>query len=254
MGMDPKNKTYRAVISSDWNECLAPCGPFDFIAFTYPELKPHLDAIFKRYTGNTISLGDAVRRIQKLLPAPTTEKQMDAYLNASFITYRGVPELIEWCLNKDILFMVNTTGMIGYFQRIFARGLLPHFPVLSAHPMIRYARRRSDPEYIFDLYEIKDKFANTETALRTFNIPSARVIIIGDSGGDGPHFEGGARINALLIGSMTKASLSKYCEQLNIPIQIQFGLSCADGENRDPQKEMQVDFRGLIPKIEDFLV
>ena len=252
--MDPKRKTYRALISSDWNECLAPCGPFDFIAFTYPELKPHLDTIFKHYTGNLISLGDAVRQIQKLLPAPITEKQMDAYLNASFITYRGVAELIEWCLSNDILFMVNTTGMIGYFQRIFARGLLPHFPVLSAHPMARYARRRSDPDYIFALYEIKDKFANTEAALRTFNIPSARVIIMGDSGGDGPHFKRGAGINALLIGSMTKASLSKYCKQLNISIPIQFGISYADGEERDPQQEMQIDFRGLMPLIEDFLV
>lgn len=31
---------YRAMISSDWNECLAPCGPFDAIAFTYPDLEP----------------------------------------------------------------------------------------------------------------------------------------------------------------------------------------------------------------------
>jgi 2-hydroxy-3-keto-5-methylthiopentenyl-1-phosphate phosphatase len=252
--MDPKNKIYRALLSSDWNECLAPCGPFDFISFIYPESEPHLKTIFKRYTGNIISLGDAVRQIRKLLPAPITKKQMDAYLNTSFITYRGIPELIEWCLNNDILFMVNTTGMIGYFQRIFARGLLPHIPVLSAHPMVRYARHNSDPEYIFDLYEIKDKFKNSEAVVRSFNIPSGKIILIGDSGGDGPHFECGAGISALLIGSMTKASLRKYCDHLNIPIQIQFGISYADGDDRDPEKEMQFNFTDLLPLIEDFLV
>ena len=33
---------YKAIISSDWNECLAPTGPFDPIAFVYPEIKPRL--------------------------------------------------------------------------------------------------------------------------------------------------------------------------------------------------------------------
>ena len=252
--MDPRNKTYRALFSSDWNECLAPCGPFDFISFTYPELELRLNTIFKRYTGNIISLGEAVGQIQKLLPSPVTKKQMDAYLNKSFITYRGVPELIEWCLNNDILFMINTTGTTGYFQRIFAGGLLPHVPVLSAHPMVRYAPHHSDPDYIFDLNEIRDKFKNSNAVARTFNIPSDKIILMGDSGGDGPHFEWGAGINALLIGSMTKPSLSKYCEHLNIPIQIQFGICYADGGNRDHQKEMQINFMDLLPLINDFLV
>jgi hypothetical protein len=88
--MDSKNKTYKAMVSSDWNECLAPCGPFDFISINYPELESDLKTIFKHYTGRIISLGDAIRQIQKLLPAPITEKQMDAYLNKSFITYNGV--------------------------------------------------------------------------------------------------------------------------------------------------------------------
>ena len=252
--MNPKNKNYLALLSSDWNECLTPCGPFDCISFIYPELAPELKKIFKQYTGNAISLGEAVRRIQRLLPAPITKAQMDAYLNASFATYRGVPELIEWCLTKEILFMINTTGMIGYFQRILASGLLPHIPVLSAHPMVRYARRHSDPDYIFDLYEIKDKFQNTEAIASSFGIPSGKIILMGDSGGDGPHFEWGAKIGALLIGSMTKASLSKYCENLNIPIQIRFGISYPAGMERDPQKEMQIDFMDLVPLIEDFLI
>ncbi len=252
--MDPKTNSYRALLSSDWSECLAPSGPFDFISFIYPELEPHLKTIFKRYTGNIISLGDAVRQIQKLLPAPVTPKQMDAYLNKSFSAYRGVPELIDWCRNNDILFMINTTGMMGYFQRIFAGGFLPHVPVLSANPMVRYARQQTDPDYIFELREIKDKFKNSEAVTRAFNIPSGKIILIGDSGGDGPHFKWGAATGALLIGSMTKASLKKYCAHRNIPIQIQFGISYADEEDRDLQKEMQINFMDLLPLIDDFLV
>ena len=40
--MNPK---YQALVSSDWNGCLAPCGPFDFISFAYPRLKSDLAAI-----------------------------------------------------------------------------------------------------------------------------------------------------------------------------------------------------------------
>jgi 2-hydroxy-3-keto-5-methylthiopentenyl-1-phosphate phosphatase len=241
------------MVSSDWNECLAPCGPFDFISINYPELESDLKTIFKRYTGNIISLGDAVRQIKKLLPAPITENQMDAYLNESFITYKGVPELIDWCLSNDILFMVNTTGMIGYFQRIFARGLLPQLPVLSAHPMVRYAHQHTDPDYIFDLFEIKDKLKNTEAVARSFRIPSDKIILMGDSGGDGPHFKWGAGINALLIGSMTKPSLKKYCARHNVKIGIEFGISYAEGEHRDQQKEMMTNFIDLPPLIENYL-
>ena len=111
--MSLKNKSYKAIVSSDWNECLAPSGPFDFISFNYPQLSTPLEIIFKKYTGNIITLGDAVHQIQKLLPAPITEMQMDHYLDERFATYRGVPELIEWCLSNNILIMINTTGKIG---------------------------------------------------------------------------------------------------------------------------------------------
>ena len=113
--MFAKSKTYKAMVSSDWNECLAPCGPFDFFSLNYPQLTTQLETIFKQYTGNSISLGEAVRRIQKLLPAPITEKQMDLYLDESFATYSGVPELIKWCQSKNILFMIikNTRNFSG---------------------------------------------------------------------------------------------------------------------------------------------
>jgi len=251
--MNSKNKKYRALISSDWNECLAPCGPFDFISFNYPKLDRELKTVFKNYTGNVITLGDAARQIQQLLPGPITQKQMEAYLNASFITYKGVPELIEWCLGNDILFMVNTTGMIGYFQQIFASGRLPPLPVLSAHPMIRFAHRRTDPDNIFDLFEIEDKAKNTEAAVRSFNIATNKIILMGDSGGDGPHFEWGAGIDAFLIANMTKTSLKRYCEQKKIAINAQFGPSYADGEAKDVSKEMRINFMDLVPIIEDIL-
>ena len=71
---------YHAIVSSDWNECLAPCGPFDYIAFTYPELAPALDDIFKRYTGNHLTFKAAMQRAAALQPKPVTAAQMDAYL------------------------------------------------------------------------------------------------------------------------------------------------------------------------------
>ncbi|MGD8409332.1 MAG: hypothetical protein PVF25_04160 [Desulfobacterales bacterium] len=246
-------KKYKAFVSSDWNECLAPCGPFDFISFNYPQFAGELETIFKQYTGNRISLGKAVRQIQQLLPAPITRQQMDRYLEDSFITYSGVRELIEWCHHRSILFMINTTGMIGYFQRAFAKNLLPKVPLLSAHPMIRYPRSDTDPLHVYDLFEIADKSKNTELAMKSFNLSSNKVIIMGDSGGDGPHFKWGAENGGFLIANMTKPSLRRYCEQNDISIHTHFGPSYADGEARDIGKEMQVNFMDLTPLIENFL-
>ncbi len=251
--MPHPNKSYKALISSDWNECLAPCGPFDFISFNYPQLAPEFDRIFKQYTGNTISLGEAARQIQHLLPAPITKNQMDRYLAKSFSTYRSVPELIEWCKSQNILFMINTTGMIGYFQRVFAKKRLPKVPLLSAHPMVRYPITATDPEQVYDLFETTDKSKNTALVMQFFNIPANKIILMGDSGGDGPHFKWGTGINAFLIANMTKPSLKRYCEQNNISIHTQFGPAYADGETKDLRKEMQVDFMDLVPIIEDFL-
>ena len=207
------SSSYKAIVSSDWNECLAPSGPFDFISFNFPQIGPQLSATFRRYTGNQISLGEAIVQIRQLMPDPIESELMDAYLDTAFTTYTGVPDLIEWCLSKNILFMINTTGMIGYFQRIFARGLLPRTPVISAHPMVRYPNDRGDPPQIYELFEIGDKAINTEAVIRSFGIASDRVILMGDSGGDGPHFEWGSKTGAYLIGSMTKSSLDGYCSK-----------------------------------------
>ena len=112
---------YRAMISSDWNECLAPCGPFDYIAFSYPELKLHMKDIFERYTANRLTLKDAMLQVKALLPEPVSVSNMDAYLDENFEMYTGVSNLMKWCRSQQILFMINTTGATGFFQRALVK-------------------------------------------------------------------------------------------------------------------------------------
>ena len=242
---------YKRMISSDWNECLAPCGPFDPIAFAFPELEEDLLEIFRLYTGNQIILSEATRRIEALLPKPITEKQMDEYLEASFVTYKGVTDLIRWCVKNDILFMINTTGMQGYFQRAMAKDLLPQGTVIAANPMISYPGHEME---MYEVREIEDKAKNTEMVMRLYGIPPKRVILIGDSGGDGPHFEWGASVGAYLVGSMTKPSLESYCRKKEIKINACFGLTYSEGEKKDLEREMKVDFMGLASVIEQVLM
>ncbi len=251
--MKAKAPKYRALISSDWNECLAPSGPFDPITFNYPSLDPEVKEVFKAYTGNRIPLSEAARRIVNLLPKTISEDQMDTYLDERFETYRGVPELIEWCSKKDILFMINTTGMQGHFQRVFKKGLLPEVPAVSAHPMTKYEEERKTPCQWYDLLEIQDKAKNTEAVMRAWGIPADKAVLIGDSGGDGPHFEWGARVGAFLIGSMTKWSLNQYCSKRGIEINLHFGPRYSEGEKRKEEQEGKVNFMDLIPRIEAVL-
>jgi 2-hydroxy-3-keto-5-methylthiopentenyl-1-phosphate phosphatase len=239
------------MISSDWNECLAPCGPFDPIAFAYPELEADLSGIFRLYTGNQITLSEATRRIGRLLPKPITEKQMDEYLEASFVTYTGVRDLIKWCKKRGILFMINTTGMQGYFQRAMAKGFLPEGIVVAANPMISYPGHEMGMD---EVREIEDKARNTKTVMRAYSIPSHKVILIGDSGGDGPHFAWGASVGAHLVGSMTKPSLENFCRNRGIEINTLFGVSYSEGEKKDLVREMKVDFMGLVPVIEKLVM
>ncbi|MFZ5571869.1 MAG: hypothetical protein ACOZF0_15830 [Thermodesulfobacteriota bacterium] len=243
--MARNNRQFRSMISSDWNECLAPCGPFDCMAFVYPELASALENIFRQYTGGRMTLGAAAAQIKALLPAPMTADQMDAYLAKSFRTYTGVPELIEWCLSNDILFMINTTGMQGYFQRVLAKKLLPPVPVIAAHPMIRFENGGSGPSILYDLLEIQDKGVYTELAARHFNIPLDKIVVMGDSGGDGPHFDWGRRNGARLVSSMGKPSLDSFCRRNGIALHFQHGRTYAAGESPDRGAEMTVDFLAL---------
>ena len=248
-----KEQSFKGIISSDWNQCLAPCGPFDPITYSYPDLTLDLTTIFKEYTANKISLGTANKRIKKLLPEPISIQQMDAYLDDSFITYKGVPDLIDWCLKNKIVFMINTTGVMGYFQRIFAKKLLPKVPVISAGSMIRYPALETDPPHMYELYEIQDKGKNTEAALKSFGISEKKIVIIGDSGGDGPHFEWGAKHGAYMIGSMTKNSLTNYCMKKNIEINLLFGPAYGIGGERNGESQMSVDFMELSSVFESIL-
>ena len=57
MAVNPSK--YKAIVSSDWSECLSPNGPFDPITFNFPALEDELNQIFKEYTGNLVSLAYA---------------------------------------------------------------------------------------------------------------------------------------------------------------------------------------------------
>ncbi len=247
------NQRYRGIISSDWSQCLSPSGPFDVISFHYPDLKPQLSGIFKNYTGNIISLSEAYKQVRSLLPLPVTEEHMDTYLDQHFQLYHGVADLIEWCLGEKILFMINTTNVQGYFQRVFAKGLLPSLPALSAHPMIRFPSRKTDPPTVYDLLEIHDKPKNTVALMKSHHIGPEKVILMGDSGGDGPHFEWGAKVGATLVASMPKWSLEIYCKKKKILVNKKFGVLYSQGEERDLQREMQFDFMDLVPLISESL-
>ena len=243
---------YRGLISSDWSECLSPSGPFDFMIYVYPEIESGLSAIFRQYTGNQITLGDAMQRCQRLLPAPINQEQMDAYLDANFAHYTGVSKLMESCLSKNILFMINTTGSRGYFERVLAKKLLPCPSALSAHPEITFGNQTDSYAY-YALHEIADKPVNTDKAAKQFQIEPKNIIVIGDSGGDGPHFKWAAEQKAFRIASMAKPSLKTYCQDRQIEINHFFGLSYEAGETRRETDEMEVDFKDLIHYIEAYL-
>ncbi len=241
---------YRGLISSDWSECLSPNGPFDFMAYVYPQLESDLSLIFRQYTSNKISLRVAMWRCQRSLPAPITLEQMDAYLDERFAYYTGVPELMEACFSRNILFMINTTGSRGYFERAIAKKLLPRPTALSAHPEINFGNDRDSCAF-YALQEITDKPVNTEEAAKQYQIAPQNIIVVGDSGGDGPHFKWAAEQNALRVASMAKPSLKAYCQNQQIEINLFFGLSYESGEARRGTAEMQVDFMELLSFIED---
>jgi hypothetical protein len=89
--------------------------------------------------------------------------------------------------------------------------------------------------------------------MRNFDIPSGKAVVIGDSGGDGPHFEWGASSGALLIGSMTKVSLSRYCERKQVQIDQMFGKTYLPDQERNLEEEYNCNFMDLAPVIEDFI-
>lgn len=246
-------KKIRAIVSSDWNACLAPCRPFDYIAFTYPELKPDLDDIFKHYTGNRMPLRDAMQQVKALLPVPISAEQMDAYLDGAFQMYTGVADLMKWCLSRRVLFMINTTGAVGYFQRAVFKKLLPPLPVISAYPEPNFPDAAFAPDQVYPLFEIADKAKHTQEVARKLGVPLSRVIIMGDSGGDGPHFKWGAENNAFLIASMAKPSLQQYCKKEGIQPDCTFGHTYSQSDTPNHAAEMGYNFSGLTTVIHNII-
>lgn len=236
---------YSGMVSSDWSQCLSPNGPFDVLTFHYPDLQADLEKIFTRYTGNAIPLGRAMDLVNDVLPAWPTASQMDDYLKARFDIYPGVRKLIDWCGKNHILFMINSTGFTGYFQRAIELGLLPAISALSAHPNLRFNAGPKDPHHILDLFEVEDKARNTGALADKFSIPRNRIVVMGDSGGDGPHFEWGAKAGATLIGSMAKPSLRRYCHDRGIRVHHLFGHIYEDGETITPDSENGYDHLNL---------
>ena len=241
---------YRAIVSSDWNECLAPCGPFDYIGFTFPELEPDLEDIFKAYTGNRISLKLAIQQVSVLLPEPISAGQMDAYLEHAFSTYAGVADLMRWCRSHKILFMLNTTGAIGYFQRAIFKRLLPCLPAISAYPDPNFRNEASHRIQIYSLVDTTDKARHTRSFALKMGVPMKRIIIMGDSGGDGPHFKWGAENGAFLIASMAKPSLQQYCQEEGIQPDFFFGHTYREEEAVDHGAELGFNFMDLYAVIE----
>ncbi|GAB6162786.1 hypothetical protein JCM12298_19460 [Desulfothermus naphthae] len=210
-----KKQKYKALISSDWNECLSPSRPFDPILFKYPELSEKIHDIFKKYTSNQISYKEGLKIIKSCLPSPITLGDMDRYLREKFSVYPGVLEFIDWCKENNVLFMINTTGFIGYFQRAMSLGLLPHIKIISGSPFIRFNDSLIS-SYFLELYDTKDKQKNTQLIIEKYNIK--KVILIGDSGGDGPHFVWGKQNGYILIGCMVKPSIISFCDKHSVKI------------------------------------
>jgi len=231
--------SYRALVSSDWNECLSPSRPFDPLVFLFPELEDRLKEIFLAYTSNQISYARALELIKQMMPGPISRGDMDKYLYEKFSLYPGADEFIKWCRENQVLFMINTTGWIGYFQRAIQLKLIPPVDYISASPFIEFSESLN-LSFLY-LYDIYDKPVNTKKVMDKFKIKN--VFLIGDSGGDGPHFEWGKKNNCVLIGCMTKPSLKSYCEKKG------FSIDYFVGNSED--RELILDVNELIYIIEN---
>jgi len=241
---------YNGMISSDWSQCLSPNGPFDPLSYLYPDLTMDLALIFKQYTSNEITLGRAIKQVREMLPGWPSPDQLDQYLYACFETYRGVPELIQWCRHNRVLFMLNTTGFAAYFQRVLSKELLPAVDVLSAQSKWCINMEKIEAMRFIALMEVQDKARNTAIIAKKHSIPNHRIVLMGDSGGDGPHFEWGATIGATLIGSMTKPSLRTFCDERKITVHHQVGHIYQPGESISTDKERDFDFQSVIDILE----
>jgi len=149
--------------------------------------------------------------------------------------------------------MINTTSTQAYFQRAIKKGLIPAVPLIAANPLIRFPDPSDGKRYALEVREIDDKPKNTAYAMKEWEIPPAQTIVIGDSGGDGPHFVWARQQNAHLIASMAKPSLVNYCASRNVTIHRFFGVIYEAGQSRDLHRELQYNFMDLVPVISEIL-
>ncbi len=242
---------FRALISSDWNQCLSPCGPFDPLVYHYPELEPAIKKVFLDYTGNKISLSTALDKIRAFVSEPLSCSRMDAYLDTEFSLYPGVLELVKWCRKNEVAFMINTTGFMGYFQRLFDRGLFPVPDALAANKMIFYSNAECIPEITFELTETSDKGIFTAEVVRRLGLELNKVMVIGDSGGDGPHFQWAKHNGAVLVAAMAKQSLLAFCKSREIEIDFFIGPG---GKNQGYRTTSgDADFLDLLPLLKEMV-
>ena len=136
---------------------------------------------------------------------------------------------------------------------MLARNLIPDVPFVASNPLIRFSGEPEAPRYMYWVNEIEDKPRNTQSVMKSSGIGPDRVVIVGDSGGDGPHFRWGGSVGAYLIGSMVKPSLEAYCRDRAITINKHFGYTYSAGEARDRAKEMQTDFMELTETLSEVL-
>ena len=78
--------------------------------------------------------------------------------------------------------------------------------------------------------------------LGTYHLPSSKVIVMGDSGGDGPHFQWAADEGAFSIGIMAKPSLIRYCELRHVRVSRFFGWFYGPGEAAKSGKRNEIRF------------
>ena len=126
-------------------------------------------------------------------------------------------------------------------------------PVVSAHPLISYPHNTSGSFRVYELLETRDKSKNTGEVARSQAIPAGKIILLGDSGGDGPHFKWGAAEGAFLIGSMTKPSLDAYCQARGIEINLRFGPDYSQSERKDQKEELEINFMDLTTTIKEIV-
>jgi hypothetical protein len=119
--------------------------------------------------------------------------------------------------------------------------------------MIRYPVNSDDFPLFFELHETRDKGRNTAEVIRSHSIPAGKIILLGDSGGDGPHFEWGATAGAHLIASMIKPSLDNYCREKDIAINLRFGLDYTRHERTSLPQELRTNFMDLAEIIDEIV-